>query len=253
LEENDEDEKAFLFYLQAAKNDNIGAQDKVAAIYTDGKLPIDDSAEILGWITQKADTGNDTAQCQLVKIYSSLNQRKDIPANPTIAITWLTKVLDKNTACGKRLVNTFLQAENTTGSERQLAIEWLTKRAENNDLEAQKKLGSMYFYGSDETKREGLKWLYKVASRGDVATQYQLAKEYWYGLNLKHSVVTGMAFYYVAASGEVVNDDPMNDIWISKAKEKIASSREDSPDKIRELEDAQKLAKKLIAKFKRKS
>jgi hypothetical protein len=62
-----------------------------------------------------------------------------------------------------------------------------------------------------------------------------------------------MAFYYVAASGEIVNGDSGNDFWVKKAKEKITETESEQPEKSAALADARKLAQKLIMKFQEKS
>ncbi len=255
LEKNNDHGQANTFYLQAAKNGNDIAKDKISAAYTNVTFLTEDPTEIVGWITQKAEAGNDIAQCQLARIYSSLLPNSNIPTN-TSTTNWITTVFDNNSDCGQNLAYKLLNADSATKQEHQLALKWLTTQAEQNNLDAQSALGSKYLNGSvavPQDTKKALRWLYKVAGNGDVGTQYVLGFEYLIGINLKKSFVTGMAFYFVAASGEIVNDDTDNNYWIREAKEKIAESRKDYPNKSRELKEAQKLARKLIAKFNGKS
>ncbi len=148
-----------------------------------------------------------------------------------------------------------MNAKSSTSQEQQLAIDWIIEKAQKGDIERQKELGNIYLNGSatiTQNTKQGLRWLYLVASRGDVKTQIDLASEYIFGHNVKKSFVIGMAFYYLAASGEIVNEHSYNDMWIETATEYISKYKSDYPERNTEFEEAQELAEKLMAKFRSK-
>ena len=248
-------QKAFSYYLQAAKNNNRPAQNKLAEIYLSESLPAEISTQIRTWIKESATNGDAIAQCQLARIYSSISPVTDVSPNPDMAVTWLTKGLQKDTDCSKKLANELLTTESISPQEQQLVVDWIKKEAATNDL-ALGRLGWIYLNGTaaiPQNQEEALKIFYKIAGSGDVATQCELGLQFLSGELLQESFVTGMAFYYVAASGEIVNGDSGNDYWVKKAKEKITETESEQPEKSAALADARKLAQKLIMKFQEKS
>lgn len=59
-------------------------------------------------------------------------------------------------------------------------MQWFTKAAENNNIDAQITLGSLYMEGEDITKdlSKSLEWFTKAAELGDSDAQYLLARIY---------------------------------------------------------------------------
>ena len=255
FENHDGRREAFNYYLQAARNNNSPAQNKLAETYLAEPLPEDIATEIRAWMEKNAASGDTTAQCQLARIYSSISPVKDTSSNPDMTVAWLSQGLQKNTDCAKKLADELLDANSISPQEQKLVVDWIKTEAKT-DVVIQEKLGWKYLYGSaaiPKSQKQALKIFYKIAGSGDVATQCELGLQFLAGELLPKSFVTGMAFYYVAASGEIVNDDSNNDYWIKQAKEKIAETESDQPEKATALADARKLAQKLIVKFQEKS
>jgi len=137
----EEDEKIGVEWLQkSAEQDNISALTTLANLYIKGTVVPKDYAKALK-LYQHAARFDTNTQYLLGEIY------------------WDSKLVD---------------------SDKKKAMQWFTKAAENNNIDAQITLGSLYMEGEDITKdlSKSLEWFTKAAELGDPDAQYLLARIY---------------------------------------------------------------------------
>lgn len=125
---------------KSAEQDNISALTTLANLYIKGTVVPKDYAKALK-LYQHAARFDTNTQYLLGEIY------------------WDSKLVD---------------------SDKKKAMQWFTKAAENNNIDAQITLGSLYMEGEDITKdlSKSLEWFTKAAELGDPDAQYLLARIY---------------------------------------------------------------------------
>ena len=99
-------------------------------------------------------------------------------------------------AVGKRYYNGIGVEQN-----KQKAIEWMTKAAEQGSDEAQFALGGLYYIGKDveEDKEKAIKWFGKAAEQGNANAQFYLGAMYWDGEGLEKDEKKGIEWLRKAA------------------------------------------------------
>ena len=81
------------------------------------------------------------------------------------------------------------------------AVKWYRLAAEQGDASGQYALGTMYHYGEgvEENKVEAVKWYRLAAEQGDASGQYALGTMYHYGEGVEENKVEAVKWYRLAA------------------------------------------------------
>ena len=117
------------------------------------------------------------------------------------------------------------------------AIKWYRKAADQEDSDAESKLGWMYFSGEGVAQdyKEAIKWFHKAADQGDLRSQHNLGLMYFDGTGVLKDAVTAHMWFEIAGA---------NGLKIS-AEGRRAIGKDMTPAQIVE---ARKLASEWIAK-----
>ena len=123
----------------------------------------------------------------------------------------------------------------------QEAAKWFHKAAEQGDAEAQYSLGMMYNYGEGvpTNLQEAVKWYRKAAEQGDELAQYSLGIMYYEGLGVPESPVYAYAWLGMSnANGHEKAKTALDDC----ASEMSAS----------QIEEAKRLSREWFVKYKKR-
>lgn len=190
-------ENFFLITKKFAKEGDAGSQYILGTWYKDGKYEEQDYKKALNWFKKSADQGDTKAQLQLgimylnsegvdqdlVKAYSLLNKLAESgnsEAHYYIALMWdagLGLIQDKKEA--------FSQLTKAANKGNAAAIDLLTKKAEQGDIEAQFYLGEMYArdepidsYVYQKDYKKSVFWYSKAAEQGHPDAQNKLEEDW---------------------------------------------------------------------------
>lgn len=96
------------------------------------------------------------------------------------------------------------------------AIEWWTKAADKNDINAQTDLGMAYYFGErfgiQTNKEKGCNWFKKAADNGGALAAFQLACAYLDGVGVKKNLK--LSFEYMLKSANAGNNSAMYNLGI---------------------------------------
>lgn len=181
--ENDE-KKALYWYERAAMKGNIKAQYNCGHRYHMGIGTWKNEQKAVHWLTEAASKGHSKAsdECRewSEEIYENVSLiyywKKEEKYNTALQQFEIAAKLghDLSQYC---LASMYYEGMGTV-QDVDMAISWYEKAAEQNNIQAQNKLGDIYakkrFYSS------ACKWYKKAANNGDEYAQFQCASMYYY-------------------------------------------------------------------------
>ena len=162
-------EQALHWYKAAAKAGNKDAAMRLAKVYGDGTLVKRDPGESTRWYGRAADAGDSDAKRHMLSLFSET-------------------ALEEN---GKAVTSA--------------ALEWLRRRADQGDVEAQAKLGHilMWGYGTPKDATAAVGWLKKAAMHGNQAAQSALRNAYLHGEGVPRDRVRALAWWMVVKNQDI--------------------------------------------------
>lgn len=167
-------------YLQQANKGDVKAQFELAQSYLKGSNDLKkDMDEAIKWLAKAA--AQDHAQAQYL-LGNAYYQGKGTRKNTTKAKKWLKRASKLKHKKAKSLLNKIVTAEKDADKIAKLkkspAYQYRIK-AEQDDKEAQFKLGELYNIGGKGIAKdtdEAAKWYMRAAKLGHTESQYKLAK-----------------------------------------------------------------------------
>jgi TPR repeat protein len=117
----------------------------------------------------------------------------------------------------------------------------LLQRAESGDVEAQYRLGMMYYIGSliPQDYEEAAKWLQMAAERGNIDAQFRYGCLLYYGRGVEQDFVQSHMWFNLAAAADFQGSKAANEY-----REMVAKKMSE-----KEISEAQALAKKWAPKI----
>ena len=119
-----------------------------------------------------------------------------------ILINMLTACSSSSSEESAQVINTIPAARAAEINYTNLSLQQLTKLADENDLQAQVYLGSLYFTGSKTLKADPIRaffWTKKAAEQNHTGAEFGLGLMYQKGLGTKKDSDEAMVWYQKAA------------------------------------------------------
>ena len=200
--------KAFELYEKLAKQENLVAQKRLVEYYSDAKNPKKDAEKTLSWQERIAKKGDAETQYQLGKYYLTLvpdtaSNTTSTPAKPAQAAATATATTQHNTPSIRH--RSAMKANvKFTSKEKPMkyinetkGVQWLTKAAEQNYVQAQNELGT--YYTAKQDFAQALNYYQKAAQRDFAEAQCNLANCYYNGTGAERSYEKAAELYRQSA------------------------------------------------------
>lgn len=171
-------EHAVYWWRQAAQADLPAAQYELGKARLEGFGTDKNPVRAVHWLTKAAENGNDDAQYLLGRMY---HEGMGVAQDAELARDWLSRAAAHGHGEAINLLGIVDQARQLTTMVYQQSADVLHERAEAGDPHAQYELGLRYESGAwDVVKDEqkALQWLTKAAQNGNVQAMRTLAHVY---------------------------------------------------------------------------
>ena len=204
--------KAFELYEKLAKQENLVAQKRLVEYYSDAKNPKKDAEKTLSWQERIAKRGDAETQYQLGKYYLTLvpdtaTNTASTPAQtakPAQAAATATTTTQQNNNPSIRHRSAMKANVKFTSKEKPMkyisetkGVQWLTKAAEQNYVQAQNELGT--YYTAKQDFGQALNYYQKAAQRDFAEAQCNLANCYYNGTGAERSYEKAAELYRQSA------------------------------------------------------
>ena len=219
-EQGDTRAKAKLYRFRAVELNDAEAQVRLGDCYDNGTGVVTSHIEAVRWYRKAAEQGYAEAQFHLGYCYYA---GYGVKRNEEEASKWYRLAVEQGHAEAfsnlvrdvlgalwpidisevAKLYKTFIKAGHAENLDKDMNefANWCVRSAEQNDAEAQVRLGDCYYNGTgvDEDKDEALKWYKKAAKRGYAPAQVKLGDYYDDYSNDKRDVEEAVKWYRKAA------------------------------------------------------
>ena len=207
--------KAFSFYEKSANMDNTDAMIALSDMYAGGDGVEKNMSKALFWKEKLAFKGNINAQKFILANQSVEYEKADITADEAYKKgrdSYMEKSYEWAKFCFERAISLgskdamfdyakWLYEGNGITKDCNKAVEFLTQLGEENNVNAQKLLRTIYKENngvSPDIKKE-MYWASKAAENGDIDSQVSLAYAYQNGIGVKKNKKLSFAMYEKAA------------------------------------------------------
>lgn len=174
-------QKAFDLYQEAAANNYPYANTKMAVYYEDGILGEENTAEAFNNYKIAAEAGIPDAMYHLGRYYK---YAVGIPENPEEALKLFNQAAEANSAPGlTELAICYEQEYGGLEFDASKVLHYMSRAAEMGYTYAQYKLGSYYYYGLVETDlNKAIEWYTKAYEQGYPYAALMLGEYYLYNV-----------------------------------------------------------------------
>lgn len=169
---NEEYNKAFEYYQEAAKKGNMYGQYNLGLLYLQGLGVTKDSKEAFEWLRKSAEQGNREAQNQLGNMYFNGD---GVEKNIHEAMKWAEKSAQQGNTNSQNNLGVIYNMGEIVPRNLSEAIKWFKKSAEQGHETAQYNLA--YIYSNEKgyiNKEEALRFYTLSAERGNINSMYEL-------------------------------------------------------------------------------
>lgn len=135
-----------------------------------------------------AESGDPAAQTQLARCYRN---GLGVPENREEALKWYTKAANQSYAPAQTSLGTLYRYGWGVPQDAHKAIEWYTKAANQNYARAETNLGAMYLLGQgiEQDSSAAFKWYSKAANRNYARAQAALGRMYYRGNGVEKNLI----------------------------------------------------------------
>lgn len=149
------------------------------------------------WFLKAAQLGDKNAQYYIALVYDE----KGGIINKTQALQWLEKAAEQNFIDAQIMLGSLFDQDTLLAPNHEKAFYWYEKAAKQNDASAQTFIASMYRDGRGVTQdiRQAFHWYEKAAQQGDTYGQYNLALMYETGQGVPKKLDLAHFWYQKAA------------------------------------------------------
>lgn len=168
-----DDQKAFELFLEAAEYGDEIAQFNVGFMYYSGRYVAQDYSKAAEWYRKSADRGYVEAQYNLALMY---DHGLGVEQNFWWAFTYYSAAALQGDASAQYNVACMYDNGQGVAQDKSKALEWYMKSAEQGNSNAQYNLGCKYVNGDGVQKdyAKAAEWYRKAASQGDELAQSML-------------------------------------------------------------------------------
>jgi uncharacterized protein len=183
--------KAFKFYLKAAKEEVVQAQYQLAVYYEETES---DDEKATYWYEKAANNGDALSQAFLGMSYA---YGKGTPLDIEKGISWLKKSIKQNRSSAGYAEHGLGIIYKDKKEDFVEAMYWLNKSAERGYMYAQSDLAEIYARGKDVERDFGLalELYHKAAAQGEVDAQSSLGYMYEWGHGVKVNYELAIEWY----------------------------------------------------------
>ncbi len=193
-------ERAFDWYLKAARHGLGSAQEIVGDRYINGVVVKRDKSKAFGWYLKAAEQGQKSAQQKVGECYLA---GSGVEHNLQQALDWLCRSNLRNEgpeynddsepensialAEAQYQIAKFYQKENNAQSDNENACHWYLAAAELGHQYAQYEVGNCYNLGKgvSKDKQKAFEWYLKAADQGHQDAQHKISDFYLHGTGVK--------------------------------------------------------------------
>lgn len=199
-EENKQYSTSMKWYRMAASSDYIKANIAVGNLYRRGRGVSRDYLKAAKWYKKASKRLDPEAQYLLAQMYQrGLGVNRDrVQALKWYKLSAKNAFLPAQYELGNILFR--MGSRNLQESKRWQGIDWLSKAAEGNYLDAQLRLAKIYEEGNKVNKnfRKAAHWYAKAAAQGNAASQTKIAHYYRQGRGVKRNIDKAIEWYTLA-------------------------------------------------------
>ena len=192
-------EKAFRWFTEAANQGHTFAQNNLASMYYEGKGVEQNYEEAIKWFTEAANQGDTSAQNNLGVMYEN---GEGVEQNYEEAIKWYTIAANQGyTSAQYNLALMYYQGEGLEQNHEE-AIRWFTEAANQGHTSAQYNLGVMYQNGKgvEQNYEEAIRWFTEAANQGNTFAQNNLGVMYENGKGVEQNYEEAIRWFTEAAN-----------------------------------------------------
>jgi len=189
-------ERAAALWLPAARRGDVRAQVALGRLYADGRGVERDLEQAVDWFDKAAGRGDAGGRFHLALM---IERGLGTAADAGMAAKLFRQAAEQGHAGAALRHGTYLLAD--PDKERAEGARWITRAAEQGNLQAMAVLGGLYATGSGVEQDDGLalKWLRQAAEKGAPGAQVNLGQMIATGRGTEANLASAAAWYKRAA------------------------------------------------------
>ncbi len=186
--------------LERAQNGDVAAQFTLGGVYWQGRHVAQNYDKAFKWFLAAAKQGVPEAQANIANFY--LNGWS-VEQDQKKALFWHRKAAAQNFALSQFWIGQFYRGGlGGVAQNRKKAIQWMTKAANQNFAEAQSVLGVLAF--QDKKFKEARAWFLKAAEGDNPSAQFMIAQLYQKGVGGEQDIEEAASWFESAVDNGVV-------------------------------------------------
>src|SRR5438552_8066191 len=189
---------ALRIWSSLAEQASAEAQERLGALYRDGKGVSQDYVASVEWFRKAADQGDGKAENNLGAMYA---RGHGVAKNDAQAVNWFRKAADHGNALGQtNLGRMYTQGRGVPKDDAE-SVEWFRLAAEQGDAAAQTNRAWMYAGGGGvpRDENEAVLWYRKAAEQGFASAQDNLGVMYRDGRSVTQDFAVAVELFRKAA------------------------------------------------------
>ena len=202
-------EKAFVYYMKAAEQNNADAQYRVGRMFLAGEGTEQNTPKAIEWLEKAANQNNPFAQYALGKIYFD---GEYVPEDLKQAYSWLKKASDNHHCFADYILGKMYDEgrgvpknSNTADTYYNNALKsFIKKEAKSKDLMLQNLIARMYYngLGIEQNFEKAFIYYLKAAEQNDPDAQYRTGRMFLAGEGTERSIPKAIEWLEKAAVQE---------------------------------------------------
>ena len=203
-------EKAWYWYLKAALQGHVAAQNNLAFCYNNGNGVSKDKEKAIYWYRKASENGSSSASFNLGLLLISNGTEADWYE----AFMLLNKHTDKPLAQG--IIGECYYFGRGTNKDYNQALEWFERAASNQITGIEIFIGNIYYYGQGRNTNyeEAFNWYEKGVEKGCFSCFFGLGNCYYYGHGVEKDY--NKALYYFKKSCDLSPENKESFYYVGK-------------------------------------
>ena len=204
-------EKAFVYYLKAAEQNDPDAQYRVGRMFLSGEGTEQNTSKAIEWLEKAANQNNPFAQYALGKIYFD---GEYVPEDLKQAYSWLKKASDNHHCFADYILGKMYDEgrgvpkdSNTADTYYNNALKsFIKKEAKSKDLMLQNLIARMYYnrLGTEQNFEKAFIYYLKAAEQDDPDAQYRVGRMFLSGEGTEQNIPKAKEYFRLAADNDHV-------------------------------------------------
>jgi len=207
--------KLIMTQIELANNGNASAQNRVGAMYYEGKGLSQDYKEAAKWFLRAAEQGDVQSQSYVAAMYY---RGEGFPQDYKEAAKWFLRAAEQGRASAQNKVGAMYYEGEGFPQDYKEAAKWFLRAAEQGNVQSQRNAGAMYFNGQGVSKNyeEAAKWFLRAAEQNEVDAQFLLGIMYVNGEGVPQDYEVAATWFVRAAEQGHKEAKKLADLLVKK-------------------------------------